>query len=61
MNSLDFKKDEFEELLKRSCDIILNRFEGLENAKAYSGLNPGKLRTCSMSHCPKMVLTRMIC
>lgn len=45
MSSLDYSLNEFRELLHRSSDLIIDRFEGLEEAKAFSGLEPEEVRS----------------
>ena len=44
MGSLDYNLNDFKELLYRSSELIIDRFEDLENAKAFSGLKPEQVR-----------------
>jgi len=44
MGSLDYNLNDFKELLHRSSELIIDRFEDLENAKAFSGLKPEQVR-----------------
>ncbi len=44
MSSLDYDLTEFKELLHRGSDLIIDRFEGLQEARAFCGLKPEEVR-----------------
>lgn len=43
-NSLDHNTDTFEQLLDQTKNLILQKFEGIETAKAFSGYTPKEVR-----------------
>ena len=45
MKSLDLDLDSFRKLLDEACDLIIDRFDQLEKAKAYGGNSPIEVKS----------------